>query len=81
MDEEKKNLLKSLGVLSSIGISVVLAIGISVMFGIWLDSKFGTKHWFFFIFLIIGIVAGYRNIFVIISRELKKSDQSEDKRK
>jgi ATP synthase protein I len=81
IDEDRKKLLKSLGVLSSIGISVVLAIAIGVFFGLWLDKLFGTKHLFFFIFLFIGIVAGFRNIFVIVGRELRKDGSGEDKRK
>jgi ATP synthase protein I len=81
IDEERKKILKSLGVLSSIGISVVLAIAIGVYVGLKLDEWFGTKPLFFFIFLFIGIVAGFRNIFVIIRRELKKDDSGEDKRK
>ena len=38
---------------SSMGISVVLAIGIGVWFGLTLDRWFGTKPWFFYIFLFI----------------------------
>lgn len=78
MDEDKKKIFKSLGVLSSIGISVVLAIAIGVLIGLKLDEWFGTKPWFFFIFLLFGIIAGFRNIFVIVARELKKDGSGED---
>jgi ATP synthase protein I len=81
IDEERKKLIKSLGILSSIGISVILAIAIGVYIGLKLDQWLGTAPWFFFIFLIIGIVAGFRNIFVIIGRELKKNGSGEDNRK
>jgi F0F1-type ATP synthase assembly protein I len=81
MDEEKRKLLKTLGVVSSMGISVVLAIGIGVFVGIKLDEWFGTRHVFFFIFLFIGIIAAFRNIYVIIGREIRDIDSGEDKRK
>ncbi len=81
MDEEKRRLLKTLGVVSSMGISVVLAIAFGVIFGRWLDSVFGTKHVFFFIFLFIGIIAAFRNIYVIIGREIRNSESGEDRRK
>lgn len=81
MDEEKRNLLKTLGVVSSMGISVVLAIAIGVIFGNFLDDRFGTKHLFFFIFLFIGIIAAFRNIYVIIGREIRKNASGENKRK
>ncbi|HKZ17201.1 MAG TPA: AtpZ/AtpI family protein [Geobacteraceae bacterium] len=78
MDKDKKKLLKSLGVLSSIGISVVLAILIGVLIGLKLDEWFGTGHLFFFIFLFIGIIAGFRNVFVIVRRETRKDSSGED---
>lgn len=81
MDEEKRRLLKNLGVVSSMGISVVLAIAIGVLAGRALDSWLGTGHVFFFIFLFFGIAAGFRNIFVIIGREIRNSEQGEDRRK
>lgn len=81
MDEEKRKLLKTLGVVSSMGISVVLAIAIGVFVGLKLDEWFGTAPVFFFIFLFIGIIAAFRNIYVIIGREIKDSGSGEDKRK
>lgn len=81
MDEEKKNLLKTLSVVSSLGISVVLAIAIGIFAGLKIDQWLGTKPWFFFIFLLIGIVAAFRNIFIIIGKEIRKNEQGEDQRK
>jgi F0F1-type ATP synthase assembly protein I len=76
---DNKDLLRSLAMVSSIGISVVLAIAIGVWFGLTLDKWFGTKPWFFYIFMLIGIAAGYKNIYVIAGRELRKSADN-DKR-
>ena len=81
IDEDRKKLLKSLGVLSSIGISVVLAIAIGVFVGLQLDKWLGTDPWFFFIFLFIGIAAGFRNIFIMIGKEVRKNGPDEDNRK
>jgi ATP synthase protein I len=81
IDAERKKLLKSLGAMSSIGISVALAIAIGVFVGLKLDKWLGTDPWFFFIFLFIGIVAGFRNIFILIGREITKNGPGEDRRK
>jgi F0F1-type ATP synthase assembly protein I len=78
VDKDRKKLLKSLGVLSSIGISVVLAIAIGVLIGLKLDEWFGTAPLFFFIFLFFGIAAGFRNIFVLVRRETRKDSSGED---
>ncbi len=80
MEEEKKSLLKTLGLVSSMGISVALAIAIGVFVGLQLDKWFGTAPWFFFIFLFFGIAAGFRNIYVIAGREIHKNDRGTDKR-
>ena len=80
MDRDKRDLLKSLYMVSSMGISVALAIGMGVWFGLTLDRWFGTKPWFFYIFLFIGIAAGFKNIFVIIGREIRKDEDSDQRR-
>lgn len=79
MDEEKKSLLGTLGMISSMGISVVVAIAIGVFVGLQLDKWLGTAPWFFFIFLFFGIAAGFRNIYIIAGREIKKGDRGPDK--
>ena len=79
MDRDKRDLLKSLSMVSSMGISVALAIGIGVWFGLTLDRWFGTRPWFFVIFLFIGIAAGFKNIYVIAGREIRKNDDSDQR--
>lgn len=74
MNRDTKDLFRSLALVSSMGISVVLAIGIGVWFGLTLDRWLGTKPWFFYIFLLIGIAAGFKNIYVIAGREIRKND-------
>ncbi len=78
MEEEKKRLLKTLGMISTMGISFAVAIVIGVFMGLKLDEWFGTKPWFFFIFLFFGIVAGFRNIYIIAGREIRKDDSGKD---
>ncbi len=77
MNKDKLNLLRSLSMVSSMGISVVLAIAIGVWFGLTLDEWFGTKPWFFYIFLFIGIAAGFKNIYVIAGREIRRNDDND----
>lgn len=62
------------------GISVVLAIAIGVWFGLTLDRWLGTKPWFFFIFLFIGIAAGFKNVIVISGREIRKLNRDDSNR-
>jgi len=77
MNNDKKELFRNLAMVSSMGISVVMAIGIGVWFGLTLDRWLGTKPWFFYIFLFIGIAAGFKNIYVIAGREIRRNDGSD----
>ena len=76
MKRAKNELFRSLAMVSSMGISAALAIGIGVWFGLFLDRRFGTQPWFFYIFLFIGIAAGFKNIYVIAGREIRKDNDS-----
>ena len=78
MEEEKKRLLKTLGMISTMGISFAVAIAIGVYAGLKLDEWFGTGPWFFFIFLLFGIAAGFRNIYIMANREIKRDDDGKD---
>ncbi len=72
MQKETKKYIKLLAVVSTMGISMVLAIVIGIAIGIYLDKWFQTKYpWFFLIFMILGIIAGFRNIYVIMKRTEK----------
>jgi len=50
---------------SSLGFAVALAVVIGLAVGYWLDKLFGTSPWLTLIFLVLGIVAGFRNLYVI----------------
>jgi ATP synthase protein I len=72
VQEETRKYIKLLALVSTMGISMALAIVIGIFIGIYLDRWFKTKYpWFFLIFLILGIIAGFRNIYVIMKRTEK----------
>ena len=79
MDEERKSLLRTLGMVSTMGIAFAVAIAIGVWVGLKLDAWLGTKPWFFFIFLFFGIAAGFRNIFILAGKELRDDGQDKNK--
>ncbi|MBI4764980.1 MAG: AtpZ/AtpI family protein [Deltaproteobacteria bacterium] len=71
MQEETRKYIKLLALVSTMGISMVLAIVIAIAIGYYLDKWFQTSPLFFLIFMILGIVAGFRNIYVIMKRAEK----------
>ncbi len=72
MADDKRQLIKSLGFLSSVGISMVAATFIGLAMGYYLDKWLATSPWMTLIFLGFGIVSGFRNIFILTERELKR---------
>jgi F0F1-type ATP synthase assembly protein I len=79
MNSEKKDLFRALGMVSSMGISVVAAVAIGVWTGLSLDKWLGTAPWFFYIFLFFGIAAGFRNIYIITGREIRRNGDGTDR--
>ena len=71
MKKETRRATKELAYFSSLGISVALAIFIGLGIGVWLDRKFGTSPWLTLVFLVFGIIAGFRNIALVIKRARK----------
>jgi len=63
--------------MSSVGISMVAATFIGLAMGYYLDKWLGTAPWLTLIFLLIGIVSGFRNIFIMTQRELRRQQQNE----
>jgi len=68
MDEDLKKTIKTLGYCSTIGIAMALSIALGVFIGYYIDSKFGTQPWFFFIFLCFGIAAAFRNLYILYKK-------------
>ena len=68
MDEETKKLIKTLGYLSTVGLSMALAVGIGAFLGLYLDKKFGTRPWLFFVCFGIGVAAAFRNLYIMYKK-------------
>ena len=75
MDKETRKYAMQMAFASSIGIAMILAIFGCLLFGVYLDRKFDSGHVFSFIFLLIGIAAGFRNIYVLIKQNFTDDEQ------
>jgi ATP synthase protein I len=68
VDKETKKNAMQMAFASSIGIAMVVAIFGCLLLGSYLDRKFDSGNVFSIVFLIIGISAGFRNIYVLIKK-------------
>ena len=56
---------------------MVAASVIGLFIGVTLDKWLGTNPWMTLIWLVIGIVAGFRNIFILTRRGMRELDQDD----
>lgn len=69
MEKDTKKLFRELWYYSSLSFSIVLAMLIGLGIGYWLDTRvFNTSPWLTLIFLGLGVIAGFRNMYLAIKR-------------
>lgn len=66
---EQKPLFKQLLEASSIGIQLVLSTFVGFAIGYFLDKMLRTSPWLTVIFLIIGIIAGFRELLRVARKQ------------
>lgn len=62
MDNETKKMFRTLGFLSTIGMTMAFSIGLGALIGYYLDNKFASAPWFFIVFLLFGVIAAFKNL-------------------
>lgn len=72
--KEVDKFVKKMANASSVGTSLAFSVIIGAAMGWWLDKTFGTKPWLFLLFLVCGIIAGFKNMVYFI----KKTDLFDD---
>ena len=68
MDRDTRKVAIQLAYASSIGIALVLFIFGSLWLGVWLDGKFGTGYKVTILLVVIGVGAGFWNIYGLIKK-------------
>jgi len=72
----KKEIVRNLALVSQLGISFMVPVFLCIFIGSWIDKKFGTST--ILVFVIVGILAGMRNSYILIMGILKSNE--DDKR-
>jgi len=76
-NRKKNKHFESLGLASMMGIHLVSGVIVGMAMGYYLDKFFDTKPWLTLIFLIFGIIAGYKNMFREMQRIQKKEAEAD----
>lgn len=72
--DDVKEVFKFLPLVSQIGLTIVGSIGISLLIGYYLDKYFQTKPLFLIIFLFVGLISGFYNVYVSVNKLLDKDN-------
>lgn len=65
--KEKKEILSALAMITQIGLAMMTCMAISFGIGYYIDRLVGTRFWVM-IFLVIGILASIRSLFILTGR-------------
>lgn len=57
------------------GLQWGLAVLIGLAIGVWLDSRFGTFPWLTLVFLVMGVIAGFRNYYRFIRQQQQEGKE------
>lgn len=63
-----RNLREAIASASMIGLNLVSATFIGLAIGYWLDRWLGTGPWLLLVFLVLGIVAGFKNVYLEVKK-------------
>lgn len=73
-----KNVVKGIALVTQIGISVIVPVFLCVFLGNKLDEWLDTSY-FFIIFLILGFITAYRNVYYLTKSFYAKDKKQEEK--
>jgi len=77
MEEQDRRFIRLMGVLSTVGITMVVATVIGYFAGHYLDRIFGTDPWLMIVFLLLGIAAGFKNLYMQTKKIIRITDGSD----
>ena len=68
MDNETKKMFRTLSYLSTVGMAMAISIALGALIGYYLDKRFHTEPWLFFVFLVLGIIAAFKNLLFMVKK-------------
>ncbi len=60
MKKINRDIISAFSLISQVGLLILISVLIGLFIGKFLDNLFNTSPWFLFIFIIIGILSGFK---------------------
>lgn len=75
--KQNRTVMKTLSLITQLGITMLTSIFMCMFIGLWLDKKFST-HYFFIPFLLLGIAGGFRGVYTLVQNANHEEKETED---
>ncbi len=75
----KKEVFRNLSLITQLGLHVMVPIFLCVLVGVWIDKEFGLSTTV--VLLILGILAGGRNAYILAMRVVNQNELDDKKGK
>ena len=72
MKDERRRIVRALGLLTQLGLSMASCVLLGVLAGRYLDSRLGTSPWLLVLFAFLGAVAAFKVMYDMVIKEEKK---------
>jgi len=60
--KERKEILKAMGLMSQIGLTIVVCVALGLFLGQFLDNLLGTSPWLLIVFSLLGIASAFKSM-------------------
>lgn len=75
---KKYGFLANFALVSQIGVMMVVPIVLGVWLGNLMDNKLGTGGLFLIIFILLGVAAAFRNVYLLVYKQFEKKEDDQD---
>lgn len=76
LGEDKGKLFKQVASYSTLGLEMGLSVAVGAVIGYYIDKWLKTEPWFLIVFLLFGVIAGFRSLYRALKR-LQKEDMED----
>jgi ATP synthase protein I len=74
--EDKGKILRQIASYSTLGLEMGLSVAVGAIIGYYLDKWLHTDPWLLIVFLIFGVIAGFRSLYRALKR-LEREDKED----
>jgi ATP synthase protein I len=76
LGEDRGKLIRQIASYSTLGLEMGLSVAVGAIIGYYLDKWLHTEPWLLIVFLIFGVIAGFRSLYRALKR-LQREDKED----